>query len=116
MWLSLVTEQMIRCLAFIVRSVPINRRKGVFIRLSACLDTKLSFSFYSRKLGIRWSAKGFPDLLTRHMLFEGMYQQDVLVAIKRVIRPGDVVIDIGGHHGLMAVIASSATGSQGLVV
>jgi FkbM family methyltransferase len=67
-------------------------------------------------LGIRWSSAGFPDLLTRHMLFEGMYQQDVLLALQNFVHAGDCVIDVGGHHGLMAVVAGKAAGPGGLVV
>jgi FkbM family methyltransferase len=50
------------------------------------------------------------------MLFEGMYQQDVLLALRNLVHPGDCVLDVGGHHGLMAVVAGKAAGPQGLVV
>jgi FkbM family methyltransferase len=76
----------------------------------------LAFTFYSRQLKLRWSASGFPDLLTRHMLFEGMYQQEVLVALTTLLRPGDTLIDCGGHHGLMAIVGARAVGASGRVI
>jgi FkbM family methyltransferase len=50
------------------------------------------------------------------MLFEGMYQQDVLLTLRNLVHTGDCVVDVGGHHGLMAVIAAKAAGPQGLIV
>jgi FkbM family methyltransferase len=74
------------------------------------------FTFHCSRIDIDWSASAFPDILTRHMLFEGMYQEDVLVALRSTVRPGDTVFDVGGHHGLMAVIGARATGPRGRVV
>lgn len=109
-------ETPLRSIAWLVRNIPVNRKKDIFIDRSARLKTKPTFAFYSRRFNIHWSAKGFPDILTRHMLFEGMYQQEVLTAIKSMVCPGDTVIDAGGHHGLMAIVASRAVGPTGLVV
>jgi FkbM family methyltransferase len=50
------------------------------------------------------------------MLFEGMYQEDVLRTLLEVVREGDIVYDVGGHHGLMTVIAARAAGKTGKVV
>ena len=50
------------------------------------------------------------------MLFEGMYQEDVLIALRHVIQKGDIVYDVGGHHGLMAIVAAAAAGDSGRVV
>jgi FkbM family methyltransferase len=50
------------------------------------------------------------------MLFRGTYDEDVLVALESLIHPGDVVFDVGGHHGLMTVVAARAAGPDGLVV
>jgi FkbM family methyltransferase len=109
-------ETPFRAISWLVRNIPVNRKKDVFIRWSAHLKVRPSFTFYSRRLKLRWSAKGFPDILTRHMLFEGMYQEEVLTAIESLVRPADTVIDAGGHHGLMAIVASKAVGPTGLVV
>src|SRR6202022_72894 len=107
---------LLRSSAFLIRNIPLNRNKYRFVRWAGTFNVRPSFSFYSRQLAIRWSSAGFPDLLTRHMLFEGMYQQDVLLALRNLVHPGDCVLDVGGHHGLMAVIAAKAAGPQGLVV
>ena len=76
----------------------------------------MPFAFYSRQTGLRWSTRGLPDILTRHMLFEGAYQQEVLVALEGILRPGDSFLDCGGHHGLMAIVAARAVGPRGRVI
>jgi FkbM family methyltransferase len=50
------------------------------------------------------------------MMFEGMYQQDVLIALRTLVKDGDTVFDVGGHHGLMALVSSAAAGTRGKVV
>jgi FkbM family methyltransferase len=111
-----VLTQALRSAAFLARNIFIKKSRYHFVKWAGALNVRPSFTFYSRQLAIRWSSKGFPDLLTRHMLFEGMYQQDVLLTLRNLVRTGDCVVDVGGHHGLMAIIAAKATGPQGLVV
>lgn len=102
----------------VVRRIPVNRRiKHFFIKHSLRLgNRKYHFNFRCPRIGLVWSASGFPDLLTRHMLFEGMYQEDVLAALKEFVSEGSTVFDVGGHHGLMAVYAARAAGTAGKVV
>jgi FkbM family methyltransferase len=111
-----LAKAVIRAYAKVARHVPVNRFKSVFITEALRLrGYPLDFVFDCRPAGVKWSARGFPDLLTRHMLFEGMYQQDVLLAIRRLARPGGVVLDVGGHHGLMAVVSGQSVGPSGRV-
>lgn len=107
-----------RLASAIIRRIPLNRRiKYPCVANSLRLKRyRLDFKFRCPRIGVTWSAEGFPDILTRHMLFEGMYQEDVLVALKNLVRPGDTVFDVGGHHGLMAVISGRAAGASGRVV
>jgi len=111
-----VLTQTLRSVAFLIRNIPLNRSKYHFVEWARMLNVRPSFTFYSRQLATRWSSAGFPDLLTRHMLFEGVYQHDVLLTLRNLVHPGDCVVDVGGHHGLMALVAAKAAGPQGLVV
>ncbi|MCP4369697.1 MAG: hypothetical protein GY797_16530, partial [Deltaproteobacteria bacterium] len=88
-------ETFVKWLSWIVRVIPINRKKaGLFIKLSVILKKyRFTFTFRCRRLGILWSASAFPDLLTRSMMFGGMYQEDVLIALRNLVKPGDVVFD-----------------------
>lgn len=115
---QVVVEKFIACASKLIRRIPVNRLvKGFFIKRSLRFrDRRFHFTFWCPRIGIFWSAEGFPDLLTRHMIFEGMYQEDVLVALRLFARKGDVVFDVGGHHGLMAAIAAVAVGETGKVV
>jgi FkbM family methyltransferase len=114
-----LAQTSIRALSALCRMIPVNRSKiqGPLVEKSlAFRGMHLDYSFRARRAGVRWSAEGFPDILTRHMMFEGMYQQDVLVALKALIREGDTILDIGGHHGLMACVSAKATGPGGRVI
>jgi FkbM family methyltransferase len=112
------TQPLLRITAAGVRAIPVNRKiKDFFVVKTAALrNHHYDFTFHCSRIDIDWSASAFPDILTRHMLFEGMYQEDVLVALRSTVRPGDTVFDVGGHHGLMAVIGARATGPRGRVV
>lgn len=74
------------------------------------------FTFHTKYPNLIWSAKGYPDILTRHMLFEGYYQLDVLTFIHEYLKPDDTFLDVGGHHGLMAITAAKVVGPQGKVI
>jgi FkbM family methyltransferase len=115
---NFLIEKIIQISSELIRRIPFNRKiKGFFIRASMLLkDYHFNYEFRCSRINIRWSASGFPDLLTRHMMFEGMYQEDVLVALRHFVQKGDIVFDIGSHHGLMTVIAAIASGSTGKVV
>jgi len=101
-----------------VRRIPVKRKvKRFFIAASLRLKgRRFDFDFPCPRIGVTGSASGYPDLLTRHMLFEGMCQEDVLMALRHYVKPGDVVYDVGGHHGLMAFLAGKAAGPSGKVV
>lgn len=112
-----LAPHVIRVASAAVRRVPFNRgRWRLAHEMSRLRRLELDFTFACPRLGISWSAAAFPDLLTRYMLFEGCYQDDVVVAMQALLRPGDVFLDIGAHHGLMSVIARRLVGSSGLVV
>jgi FkbM family methyltransferase len=88
-----------------------------FVTLSNVLaDFSFDFSFPCPAAGVRWSARAFPDKLTRHLLFEGTYQHDVVLALHHLLQPGDTVFDVGAHHGLMSVIAGLRVGATGRVI
>jgi len=107
-----------RLISGLVRRLPCAARLQTFLvrassRLSRC---RLDFTFKTRISGLRWSALAFPDLLTRHMLFSGIYQDDVLFALRTFAVPGSTVFDVGGHHGLMAIVAALSVGPAGRVI
>lgn len=114
----LLIEKTVQTSSALIRRLPIRRKiPGAFIKLSLCFrDYHFDFAFRCPRINVTWSAAGFPDLLTRHILFGGLYQEDVLVSLCHVIRKGDVIFDVGGHHGLMAIVSAMATGRTGKVV
>ncbi len=111
-------QAIVRTVSWLVRRIPSSRTvKPFFVRRSLALSRhRFAFAFQSRIPGVRWSAEAFPDLLARHMLFEGTYQEDVILALQHLAREGDVVFDVGGHHGLMSIVSALAVGPRGRVV
>ncbi|MDX1962239.1 MAG: FkbM family methyltransferase [Pirellulales bacterium] len=113
---SALTQSFFQWAGYFSRQLPSKRvQKAIVARILRWRECKLDFPFYCAGAGVTWSASGFPDLLTRVMLFEGAYQQDVLWALRTFIQPGDTVFDIGGHHGLMSVVSGQAAGPTGRV-
>lgn len=115
---SRMLEGFLRFFSAVVRCLPSNRRLKPFcVRHSIRLARhRFAFTFRTRIPGIRWTMTAFPDLLTRHLLFEGIYQEDVILAIQALAKKGDVVFDVGGHHGLMAIVAGRVVGPEGNVI
>lgn len=110
-------------LSSISRLIPTNRKPFNNIKWylndkssSIFKDTNTDFSFTAKYPPIKWSAAGFPDVLTRHMLFEGYYQPEVLSFLVQYLKKGDTYLDVGGHHGLMAVTGAVTVGNKGRVI
>lgn len=73
-------------------------------------------TFSLPKLGILWSARPFPDIMTRTTLIKGIYQEDVIAIFRNTLnQPDAVLLDVGAHHGLMALAASKAIGAGGKI-
>lgn len=106
-----------KSLSKIVRNQPFYILKLILKLISPYTYRSINeFVFKSKKLNIKWSTKAYPDLLTRHMLFFGSYQDDVLDSLDKFLSPGDVMLDVGAHHGLMTIFASKKVGKKGKVI
>ena len=103
----------------VARLIPLDLqlfREFLIVGSTAFSEYKLDFNFRSLRLNILWTAGAFPDRLTRHMLFHGLYQNDVLLWIKHHGKSGNIVFDVGAFHGLMSIVASKAVGPGGRVI
>lgn len=112
-------QNLVRSFSWLTRTLPTDNKllRGFVLSGSRVFDGyAFDFCFRCPRLGIKWSAASFPEQLTRHMLFDGLYQQDVLHWIKSLCRAGDTVFDVGAFHGLMSIVASRAVGSRGRAV
>jgi len=109
----------LRFLAGAVRSIPLSRGKmRLFGRLLALNPAAFrDYQFVCRRgFNLVWSSRGLPDLLTQHMLLDGFYQREVMLALRHLAKPGRVVLDVGAHHGLMSVVSALTVGPTGQVV
>ncbi len=55
-------------------------------------------------------------LASRVNFFLGTYEPEQTQAFQRIIRPGDVVYDIGAHYGYYTLLSSALAGPNGRVV
>jgi FkbM family methyltransferase len=62
--------------------------------------------------GIRFTAATPRDIMLRALYVHGHYQDDVLVALTSLLKPGDVFWDIGANYGFMSVYVHRHLGSQ----
>jgi FkbM family methyltransferase len=114
---NIIIEKSLKMVSKVVRNFPLNAKKGIFIKWSLLLRRcHFDYTFRLENLGIIWSSNAFPDILTRTLMFKGSYQEDVLVAIQKLCREGDIFYDVGAHHGLMSIVASKAVGNGGKVI
>jgi FkbM family methyltransferase len=56
-----------------------------------------------------------PELRYSHEIRRGDYEPGVADAFRRVVTPGDTVLDIGAHMGLYTVLSAKLTGAGGAV-
>lgn len=112
-------QALVRYGSAVARLIPLDLqmfREFLIVGSTAFSEYKFDFNFRSLRLNVLWSAGAFPDRLTRHMLFHGLYQNDVLLWIKHYAKPGNIVFDVGAFHGLMSIVASKAVGPGGRVI
>lgn len=56
------------------------------------------------------------DLVTDHLRVHGAHQGSDLAMLGAVVRPGDMVLDVGAHIGTFAIPLANAVGETGRVV
>jgi len=51
-----------------------------------------------------------------HLLLNGLWEQNYVKAFLNLLRPGNVVLDIGANHGVYALVAAQHVGAAGRVL
>src|SRR5712692_7132722 len=88
---------------------------------------KLVYPQLLLKIGVRHarSAKTFwggsldivlPEAVSTQIWCYGFFEEDVCLFLRRSLRPGMVVIDVGAHFGFFSLLASELVGSEGRIV
>lgn len=57
-----------------------------------------------------------PEVVSTHIYRYGYFEKDLTVAMTRLIKPGNVFFDVGGHFGYASVLASTLVGPTGRIV
>lgn len=112
-------QALVRFGSAVARLIPLDLqlfRQFLIVGSTAFSEYQFNFNFRSLRLNILWSAGAFPDVLTRHMLFHGLYQNDVLLWLKQHGKNAKIIFDVGAFHGLMSIVASKAVGAGGRVI
>ncbi|MCB1744526.1 MAG: FkbM family methyltransferase [Gammaproteobacteria bacterium] len=55
------------------------------------------------------------NVMQRHLFYRGAWQHELISVLKLALEPGDVFVDIGAHHGYLALPAARIVGVEGLV-
>ncbi len=63
--------------------------------------------------GVRMRAG--PREYTQRRIFYGAHEPGEVAALRRLLRPGDAVIDVGAHVGFFTLLAADAVGPDGAV-
>lgn len=56
------------------------------------------------------------DIIERHILFQGYFEYQESLFIRRLLKPGDLFVDIGANIGWHSMLAAARVGSTGRVV
>jgi FkbM family methyltransferase len=64
------------------------------------------------RYGIVIQASDNRDIMFRELLVNGHYQDDVLTALRHLLRPGDVFWDVGANYGFMSIFVEKAFSGQ----
>src|SRR4051812_3706382 len=64
--------------------------------------------------GVRMTVD-FAEILGFYLYLTGSYEPEILDFFRTHVRPGDVFLDVGGHFGLHALLASRLVGPTGAV-
>jgi FkbM family methyltransferase len=56
------------------------------------------------------------DIIERHILFQGYFEYQESLFIRRLLKPGEVFVDIGANIGWHSLLAASRVGSAGRVL
>ena len=54
--------------------------------------------------------------LVPHLVMDGFWETPVTQSIVRIVKPGDVCVDIGAHLGYFSVLMSALTGKEGKTI
>ncbi len=66
--------------------------------------------------GYRMALKPSADSFERHLYRSRTYEAATLDIMDRILKPGDVMVDVGANLGLMTLHASRLVGPDGLVI
>jgi FkbM family methyltransferase len=103
-----------------IRFVPVRRQrliKPIVRRLRPRLSYPDRPTVVSARLGNgSFEIRHYRDFIQRHIYFFGYWERKVSALITRLLRPGDVFIDIGANVGWFTILGARRVGPHGKVV
>lgn len=92
---------------FAIRTPPLQHARATYLgdHTALCLlDRQLMIFVDTRATDI-----------APHLMMQGAWEPDELAAFRRMLRPGDTVLDGGAHLGVFTLVAAAAVGPAGRV-
>jgi len=113
------TRMLLDLTAWYLRRSPIE--KGRWRLLRWALDTS-RHTLTEHELRILKTRKGFSmivdlgDWLGRHVFVSGEYEPATTAIVEALLRPGDIMVDVGANIGYFSLLAAKRVGPQGAVI
>lgn len=101
-----------------IRCIPSSvRGKARFGRWLFHREIRLSgAALLTDRRGWVYSVPSLREPVAQHMLMDGAYEEEIQREIDRLVRSGDVVVDVGANIGALALPCAAAVGPRGHVL
>ncbi|MBP9694906.1 MAG: FkbM family methyltransferase [Candidatus Magasanikbacteria bacterium] len=90
--------------------------KGMFYYIYSRIKNKTGIMEVLTIDGIRLSIDLADDIIATKLLQYGYWEKGLTILVKKLIKPGMTVIDVGAHVGYYSTLFSSLVGSSGRVI
>ncbi|HDY98141.1 MAG TPA: FkbM family methyltransferase [Pseudomonas sabulinigri] len=87
--------------------------QSILRRVFRFVDREVTISDFNGKFVIRLILS---EHMQRRIFWMGYYSTDIVALLKRVLRPGMVVADVGANIGEITLVSAKCVGSEGKVI
>lgn len=90
------------------KSLHITKQEHIVERKTGKVLTKYGYYIYYKKTSLDATR-------LRKLIIDGQYETSDLEAVRKILKPGDHIVDVGAHEGFFTLFMAQKTGSQGKI-